>query len=89
MPVTQNVSWGIIISTRSLVLQKVQRIHAGQYACAAANDRGETQSVPVPLRIQCKCYRFLLLNYSENLFLCAISCKERTTTTRERTKTDR
>ncbi|XP_067623332.1 uncharacterized protein side-III [Eurosta solidaginis] len=52
IPVTQNVSWGIIISTRSLVLQRVARIHAGFYACAAANDRGETQSSLVNLRIR-------------------------------------
>ncbi|XP_043654043.1 uncharacterized protein LOC122620578 isoform X2 [Drosophila teissieri] len=51
-PVTQNVSWGIIISTRSLVLQRVGRIHSGFYACSAANDRGETQSAPVNLRIR-------------------------------------
>ena len=53
-PVTQNVSWGVIISTRSLVLQKVARYHAGQYGCAAANDRGENQSAFVTLRIHCK-----------------------------------
>ncbi|XP_052836272.1 LOW QUALITY PROTEIN: uncharacterized protein LOC128252530 [Drosophila gunungcola] len=51
-PVTQNVSWGIIISTRSLVLQRVGRVHSGFYACSAANDRGETQSAPVNLRIR-------------------------------------
>lgn len=54
LPVTQNVSWGIIISTRSLVLQRVGRVHSGFYACAAANDRGETQSALVNLRIRCK-----------------------------------
>ncbi|XP_054082024.1 uncharacterized protein LOC105220719 isoform X1 [Zeugodacus cucurbitae] len=52
IPVTQNVSWGVIISTRSLVLQRVARVHAGFYACAAANDRGETQSSLVNLRIR-------------------------------------
>ncbi|XP_053968368.1 uncharacterized protein LOC128869772 [Anastrepha ludens] len=52
IPVTQNVSWGVIISTRSLVLQRVARVHAGLYACAAANDRGETQSSLVNLRIR-------------------------------------
>ncbi|CAD7090616.1 unnamed protein product, partial [Hermetia illucens] len=52
VPVTQNVSWGVIISTRSLVLQKVARLHAGLYACSAANDRGETQSALVNLRIR-------------------------------------
>lgn len=62
MPVTQNVSWGIIISTRSLVLQKVARLHSGLYACAAANDKGETQSALVNLRIRCKylCKFFIL-----------------------------
>ena len=54
LPVTQNVSWGVIISTRSLVLQRVARVHAGYYACSAANDRGETQSALVNLRIRCK-----------------------------------
>lgn len=54
LPVTQNVSWGIIISTRSLVLQRVGRVHSGYYACSAANDRGETQSALVNLRIRCK-----------------------------------
>ncbi|KAH8419175.1 hypothetical protein KR222_008061, partial [Zaprionus bogoriensis] len=52
LPVTQNVSWGIIISTRSLVLQRVGRVHSGFYACSAANDRGETQSALVNLRIR-------------------------------------
>ncbi|KAM8705272.1 hypothetical protein ACLKA7_009694 [Drosophila subpalustris] len=52
LPVTQNVSWGIIISTRSLVLQRVGRVHSGYYACSAANDRGETQSPLVNLRIR-------------------------------------
>lgn len=59
--VTQNVSWGIIISTRSLVLQRVARIHAGFYACAAANDRGETQSSLVNLRIRCKCFSIIII----------------------------
>lgn len=54
--VNQNVSWGVIISTRSLVLQRVARYHAGNYGCAAANDRGENQSAFVNLRIHCKCY---------------------------------
>ncbi|XP_055627743.1 uncharacterized protein LOC129769468 [Toxorhynchites rutilus septentrionalis] len=51
LPVTQNVTSGVIISTRSLVLQRVGRYHSGMYACSAANDRGETQSEPVLLRI--------------------------------------
>lgn len=54
LPVTQNVSWGVIISTRSLVLQRVGRNHTGMYACSATNDRGESQSAFVKLRIRCK-----------------------------------
>ncbi|XP_039282300.1 Down syndrome cell adhesion molecule-like protein 1 homolog [Nilaparvata lugens] len=51
-PVVQNVSSGVIISTHSLVLQGVTRQHSGQYTCLAANERGETASQPVPLRVQ-------------------------------------
>ncbi|XP_055585005.1 hemicentin-2-like [Uranotaenia lowii] len=54
LPVTQNVTSGVIISTRSLVLQRVGRYHSGMYACSAANDRGETQSDAVALRIHLK-----------------------------------
>lgn len=57
--VVQNVTNGVIISTRSLVLQRVARFHAGHYGCGAANDRGENQSAVVPLRIHCKYFSIL------------------------------
>ncbi|XP_065167834.1 hemicentin-1-like isoform X2 [Atheta coriaria] len=50
--VTQNMSLGVIISTHSLVLQKVTRWHGGDYTCQAANPRGETMSRPVALRVR-------------------------------------
>ncbi|XP_072929972.1 neural cell adhesion molecule 1-like [Epargyreus clarus] len=50
--VTQNVSTGVILSTRSLVLQRVARHDAGRYSCKAANARGETASEVVLLRVQ-------------------------------------
>ncbi|XP_066996911.2 uncharacterized protein [Anabrus simplex] len=50
--VTQNMSSGVILSTQSLVLQGVTRHNAGSYTCLAANDRGETTSQPVHLRVQ-------------------------------------
>ncbi|XP_048486123.1 hemicentin-2 [Plutella xylostella] len=50
--VTQNMTSGIIVSTRSLVLQRVTRGEAGGYACKAANARGETSSDVVRLRVQ-------------------------------------
>ncbi|CAG4932295.1 unnamed protein product [Parnassius apollo] len=52
IPVTQNMTSGIILSTRSLVLQKVTRREAGKYSCKAANIRGETSSEFVTLRVQ-------------------------------------
>ncbi|XP_074036951.1 protein turtle homolog A isoform X2 [Leptinotarsa decemlineata] len=50
--VNQNMSSGIIISTHSLVLQKVTRWQSGSYTCLAANPRGESMSEPVKLRIR-------------------------------------
>ncbi|KAG6801022.1 hemicentin-2 [Apis mellifera caucasica] len=49
---TQNQSAGIIMSTQSLVLQKIGRDNAGNYTCLASNDRGETTSPIVTLRVQ-------------------------------------
>ncbi|XP_076284192.1 sidestep III isoform X2 [Lasioglossum baleicum] len=49
---TQNYSAGIIMSTQSLVLQKIGRDNAGNYTCRASNDRGETTSPAVTLRVQ-------------------------------------
>ncbi|XP_034833962.2 neural cell adhesion molecule 1-like [Maniola hyperantus] len=50
--VTQNMTSGIIVSTRSLVMQGVTRQEAGRYSCRAANARGETSSESVTLRVQ-------------------------------------
>lgn len=52
--VSQNMSSGVIISTHSLVLQRVTRWQSGAYTCLAANPRGETVSEPVILRVRCK-----------------------------------
>ncbi|KAI5747836.1 hypothetical protein M8J77_018995 [Diaphorina citri] len=51
--VKRNSSSGVILSTESLVLQKVSRHNSGRYTCQAVNDRGETSSHPVTLRVQC------------------------------------
>ncbi|XP_078035253.1 sidestep III isoform X2 [Augochlora pura] len=48
----QNYSAGIILSAQSLVLQKIGRDNAGNYTCRASNDRGETTSPAVTLRVQ-------------------------------------
>lgn len=52
----QNPSAGIIMSTQSLVLQRIERENAGNYTCRAINLQGETDSPTVNLRVQCKCY---------------------------------
>ncbi|XP_024936549.1 nephrin isoform X2 [Cephus cinctus] len=49
---TQNYSAGVIMSTQSLVLQSIGRDNAGNYTCLASNDRGETTSPTVLLRVQ-------------------------------------
>ncbi|XP_011496535.1 PREDICTED: cell surface glycoprotein MUC18 [Ceratosolen solmsi marchali] len=48
----QNYSARIITSTQSLVLQRIERENAGNYTCLVSNDRGETTSPTVALRVQ-------------------------------------
>ncbi|GBP04548.1 Synaptogenesis protein syg-2 [Eumeta japonica] len=50
--VSQNMSSGVIFSTKSLVLQRVTRKDGGLYTCRAANHIGESTSQPVYLRVQ-------------------------------------
>ncbi|XP_059053190.1 hemicentin-1-like [Achroia grisella] len=51
-PVLHNVVLGVIVSTKSLVLQKVTRDHGGEYSCRATNALGETASQGTHLSIQ-------------------------------------
>lgn len=67
--VTQNMSLGVIISTHSLVLQKVTRYQGGDYTCLAVNPRGETLSQPVNLRVRCKFFHLNLPQYFLQEFL--------------------
>ncbi|KAL0270121.1 UNVERIFIED_CONTAM: hypothetical protein PYX00_007628 [Menopon gallinae] len=50
--VTHNVSSGVILSTKSLVLQGVTRHDSGRYSCMAVNVKGETVSELVALRVK-------------------------------------
>ncbi|CAH2045584.1 unnamed protein product, partial [Iphiclides podalirius] len=51
-PVLHNVVLGVIVSTKSLALQKVTREHGGNYSCRATNALGETASQTTHLSIQ-------------------------------------
>ncbi|XP_012545535.1 neural cell adhesion molecule 2 isoform X2 [Bombyx mori] len=51
-PVLQNISSGVFISTKSLVLQRVTKVDGGLYTCRAANQMGESHSRAVYLRVQ-------------------------------------
>ncbi|XP_065222529.1 synaptogenesis protein syg-2-like isoform X2 [Planococcus citri] len=50
--INQNISSGVILSGQSLVLQSVSRHNSGSYKCLVANNRGETFSQPVHLRVK-------------------------------------
>ncbi|XP_065559909.1 nephrin-like [Artemia franciscana] len=52
VPLTQNISAGVIISDRSLVLQRISRTTGGMYSCYAANSEGESTSDLVRLRVK-------------------------------------
>ena len=45
---------GIILSSGSLVLQRVTRRSAGNYTCVASNVEGDTSSNAVQLDIMCE-----------------------------------
>ncbi|XP_055684288.1 hemicentin-2 isoform X1 [Lutzomyia longipalpis] len=47
-----NTTARVIRSNQSLVLQKVTRFSAGNYACSAINQEGETVSNQLPLRVK-------------------------------------
>nr|XP_053647246.1 nephrin-like [Cherax quadricarinatus] len=50
----QNVSAGVMVVGRSLVLQKVSRKQAGNYTCAATNTQGANTSSPILLSVKCE-----------------------------------
>nr|XP_045590339.1 nephrin-like isoform X2 [Procambarus clarkii] len=52
MELQQNVSGGVMVVGRSLVLQKVSRKQAGSYACSATNNQGSNTSSSILLSVK-------------------------------------
>lgn len=52
--VQHNTKNGVIISSNTLVLQKIKRQVAGNYSCAASSVEGDGKSNYVQLRVMCK-----------------------------------
>nr|XP_027225660.1 hemicentin-2-like [Penaeus vannamei] len=50
----QNVTAGVMVVGKSLVLQRVSRKQAGSYACSATNTQGFNTSSPIQLSVKCK-----------------------------------
>ena len=52
--VQQDLSRGVFLSNRTLVIQRVRRVHAGEFVCTARNVEGERESNAVKLDVKCK-----------------------------------
>ena len=64
---THNLQKKIIISNRSLVLQKVTRADTGVYTCTAHNSEGDGVSNSINLNVKCKYHK-------KKLKLCKPHC---------------
>ena len=58
---SHDVSAGVIVSNRSLVLQRVRRTHSGTFTCHAENAEDAASSNGVELKVKCECSRARLL----------------------------
>ena len=54
---SHDVSAGVIVSNRSLVLQRVRRTHSGTFTCHAENAEDAASSNGVELKVKCECSR--------------------------------
>jgi hypothetical protein len=55
-----NESAGVLPDGQKLTLRGVVKESAGEYSCSAVNREGETRSSSFALRVQCKCFSFLV-----------------------------
>ena len=53
-PLSHDTNSGVIVSNRSLVMQRITVANAGDYHCLASNRHGAGKSNPVNLRVRCE-----------------------------------
>jgi hypothetical protein len=53
-PLHHNTSEGVILTNRSLVLQRIDRTRSGDYTCQAVNGVGNGRSQEIQLDVKCK-----------------------------------
>jgi len=63
-----DVSSGVIVSNRTLVVQRVRRGHSGHFVCSAENSEGRSESNPIELKIKCE-FLFPAENISDGNFV--------------------
>ena len=53
-PLSHDKNSGVIVSNRSLVIQRITVANAGNYHCLASNRHGAGKSNPVNLSVRCE-----------------------------------
>ena len=56
-----DIANGIIVSNRSLVLQRVTKKAAGIFTCQATNAEGHSTSNELQLNVKCKLHSFIFI----------------------------
>lgn len=75
-PLYSDITAGIKVENKSLLLHKITRKHSGNYSCIAANAEGEGASENVAIDVQCMFifFHFSLLLRDVEFNVCKISC---------------
>ena len=55
----QDLNRGVIVTNRTLVIQRITRRHAGEYVCTAVNPHGAGKSNSLDLRVKCEYFEDL------------------------------
>lgn len=58
-PLYADITAGIKVQNSSLLIDKITKLHSGNYSCIAANAEGESMSEIVAIDVQCKLFHFI------------------------------